>query len=74
MQKKIPKMFLDFQITAFEMVALNTHFYKEREYFSSGVNMVRNRVKISDTTKNNFFELILFRVTKECDKNTAVEI
>ena len=30
MQKKIRKMFFDFEITAFELVALDTRFYWER--------------------------------------------
>ena len=34
--------------------------FTEREYFSSGVNMLTNGLKISDTTKTEFFELILF--------------
>ena len=30
MQKKIQKMFFDLQIISFELVALNTRFYRER--------------------------------------------
>ena len=30
MQKKIEEIFLDFEVTAFELVALNTRFYWER--------------------------------------------
>ena len=32
----------------------------EREYVSSGVNILTNSLKISDTTKTEFFELKLF--------------
>ena len=41
---------------------------------SSGVNMLTNSVKISDTTKTNFSELISFQSDQKDDKNTAVEI
>ena len=34
---------------------------REREYLSSVVNMLRNSLKISDTTKTKFFELIFFQ-------------
>ena len=61
MQKKIEKRFFDLEIFAFELFALNTRFYWEtRQYFSSGVNMLTNSLKISDSTKTAFFELILF--------------
>ena len=30
MQKKIEKIFFDFEIIAFELVALNSRFYRER--------------------------------------------
>ena len=32
--------------------------FTEREYLSSGVNMLTNSLKIYDTTKREFFELI----------------
>ena len=52
MQKKIEKRFFDLEIFAFELFALNTRFYWEtRQYFSSGVNMLTNSLKISDATK-----------------------
>ena len=41
---------------------------------SSGVNMLTNSLKISDTTKTEFFELISFQSDQENDKNTAVQI
>ena len=34
--------------------------FTEGEYLSSGVNMVTNSLKISDTTKAEFFKVILF--------------
>ena len=61
MQQKIQKIFFDFQIIAFLLVALNTRFYWEREFFSSDVNMLKNRLNISDTTKKEFFDLIFFQ-------------
>ena len=36
--------------------------------------MLRKNLKISDTTKREFFELIFFRVIKESEINTAVQI
>ena len=57
MQEKIKKIFFDFEIAAFELVALNTRFYRER-YLSSCVSMLTNCAKISDTTKKEFLELI----------------
>ena len=57
MQKKNKQIFFDFQKIAFELVALNTRFYKEREYLPSGVNKLANSFESSDTAKTNFFEL-----------------
>ena len=34
---------------------------REREFFSSDVNMLKNRLNISDTTKKEFFDLIFFQ-------------
>ena len=33
MQKKIPQIFSDFEIIAFELVVLNSRFYWERVHF-----------------------------------------
>ena len=60
MQKKIQKIFFHLEIYAFELVALKTPL-TDREYLSSGVNMLTNSLKISDTTKREFFELIIFQ-------------
>ena len=60
MQKKIDKIIFDFEVIAFESVPLKTPF-TEREFLSSGVNMLTNNVKIEDTTKTEFFELIFFQ-------------
>ena len=35
--------------------------FTERQYISLGVNMLKNNLKISDTTKTEFFELISFQ-------------
>ena len=59
MQQKFQKIFFDFEITVFELVVLNTRFYWE-EYLSSCVIMLRNTLKIWDTTKREFLELIFF--------------
>ena len=65
MQKKIKKIFFDLDIIAFELLSLNTCFYCQREYWSSGVNMLTNSLKMSDTSKTEFFELILFQGAQE---------
>ena len=40
---------------------LSTLAFTEREYFSPAVSMLANRLKISDITKTDFFELIFFQ-------------
>ena len=68
MQKKIQKIFFDFDIIGFELVALDTCFYWER-ILSSGVNMLTNNLKISDITKTELFELISFQSDQKiCQK------
>ena len=57
MQQKIQQIFLDFEIFTFELVALVIAF-PEREYLSSGVNILTNKLKISDIAKTELFELI----------------
>ena len=59
MQKKIKKIFFNLEIIAFEVAALNTRFYWERK-LSAGINMSTNNLKIWDTTKREFLELISF--------------
>ena len=39
--------------------------FTEGEYLSSGVNMLTNSLKISDTTKTKFFEVILIQSDQE---------
>ena len=73
MQKKLEKIFFDFKIAATELVALNTCPYYQR-YFSSGVNMLTNSLKVTDTTKREFFELIFIQSDRKSHKNNAVEI
>ena len=48
MQKEVQKIFFDFEIIAFE--------FTKREYMSPCVNTLTNSLKISDTTKTEFFE------------------
>ena len=50
MEKKIEKIFWVLEQISFELMSLNTHFYGETEYLSSGGNTLRNRIKISVTT------------------------
>ena len=61
MQKQIQRIYFDLDVIAFHLVSLNTRFYWEREYLSSGVNMLTNNLKIIDTTKKEFSEIILFQ-------------
>ena len=56
-KKKIEKIFIYLEIIELELVALNTRYY-EKEYLSSCVSMLINNLKILDTTKKEFFELI----------------
>ena len=65
MQKKIQQIFFDFEIIAFELVALNNLAFTEREYLSSGLNLLTNRLKISETSKNEFLELTFFHSVKK---------
>ena len=58
------KIFLDFEIIAFELFTLATRFYWEKILFI-GVNMLTNSLKISDPTKREFFELIFFFSNQE---------
>ena len=51
MQKKTQKIFFDFEIIAFT----------EREYLSSGVNLLTKSLKILDSTKTEFLEVIIFQ-------------
>ena len=39
---------------------------------SSGVNMLKNSLKVSDTTKTEFFELIFFLIDQKIWKKTGV--
>ena len=64
MQQKIQKMFFALKIIAFELAALNTRFYSEKT-LSSGVNMLTNSLKISDTTKIKHLELTSFQNDKK---------
>ena len=70
--KKLRKFFFVFELIPFELVPLNTHFYREREYLSSGVHMLSKSLKISDTTKTKFFEQKLLQSDQNYVKTTAV--
>ena len=65
MQKKIQKIFSDFEINAFQLGSLKLAF-TDREYLPSGLNMLTNSHNIIDTTKAEFLELIFF----ESDQKT----
>ena len=41
----------------------------EREYVSSGVNILTNSLKISDTTKTEYFRLKFFHIDKKIWQN-----
>ena len=58
MQENIQKIFLDFEIISFELVALDTLFYWQRILVIECQYV--NSLNISDTTKMEYFELILF--------------
>ena len=58
MQQEIEKKFLLSYINAFELVALNTSFYRERILIIASQYL--NSLKISDTTKTDFFQLKIF--------------
>ena len=59
-QQKIQKIFLDFDIIAFELVVLDTRFYWERILVIE-CQYIHSSRKILDTTKTEFSELICFR-------------
>ena len=59
MQKQTEKIFSDFEIIAFELVPLEIRFYWER-ILVIGCQYV-NSLKISVTTKTEFFGLTFFQ-------------
>ena len=65
MQQKFEEIFFVFEIVAFELIAVETRFYWEREYLSSAVDMLTNSLKISDSSKTGAFELIFFQSEQE---------
>ena len=73
MKQKIEKFFLDFEIIAFELVALKTRFYWEKILVIE-CQYVNKQSQISDTTKTKFFELVLFQSHEKSHKTTAVQI
>ena len=73
MQKKIQKILLVFKIISLNSLRWTVTF-TESEYLSSGFNMLTNILKISDTTKTEFFHLKFFQSAQKHDKTTAVQI
>ena len=67
MQQKIQQLIFDFEIITFELLAFNTRFYRETILFIS-VNKLINSLKISDTTKTEFSELISFQSDQKMTK------
>ena len=67
MQKKIQKILLVFNIIALNSLRWALTF-TEGEYLSSGFNMLTNILKISDTTKTEFFHLKFFQSAQKHDK------
>ena len=59
-RKKFRKYFLIFSYLHLNWIRW-TFAFTEREYFSSGVNMLRNSLKIPDHTKTEFVDLVLFQ-------------
>ena len=60
MEEKTEKKIFKINLIAFELVALDTRFYWERTLAPSGVNMLTKSLKISDTTKTKFSEVVYF--------------
>ena len=60
MQWKIHKMYFVLEIKAFKVVRKS--IYSDEEYLSSGVDVLTNSLKISDITKEDFFQLNLSRI------------
>ena len=60
MQKKIEKIYFDFEIIAFELVPLNTGFYWEN-ILVIGCQYAKKSLKISFSPKKEFLEVILFQ-------------
>ena len=73
LQKKIQKILLVFKIISLNSLRWTVTF-TEREYLSSGCNMLANIPKISDTTKTKFFHLKFFQSAQKNGKTTAVQI
>ena len=74
MQKKIEKMFCNFEIIAIELVALNTLFYWERILFIRGQYVEKQSQEFQTLLKSNFSSSFSLRLIKNNNKSTAVEI
>ena len=73
MMKKIQKTFFGLEVIPFECLR-ETLAFTERQYISSGVNMLTKCLKISDTTKIEFLSWFSFWIIKKYDKNSAAQI
>ena len=51
-----------------------THGFTEREYLSSAVNTLTNSLKIIDTTKTEFLELIFLQSYEKILEKTVLQI
>ena len=74
MQKKIQKIFFDFEIIAFELVALNNRFYWERILVIGYQYVSKQSQDYEMLLKIKFWSWFSFRVIKKIDKKTAVLI
>ena len=72
MQKKIQKIFFDFEIIAFELVALNNRFDWERILVIGCQYVNKQSQDFEILLKQNFRSWFPFRVIKKLDKKTAV--
>ena len=69
MQRKLQKIFFDFEIIVFELVPLDSRF-TQREYLLLGVKILTNSLKISVSIKTEFFELIYCRANSSSISDT----
>ena len=70
MQQKAEKKFFDFEIIAFELVALDTRFYWENT--CDRVSVCQQIVlRFQILLKESLWSWFPFRAIKKCDKNSA---
>ena len=73
MQKKLIKHFLVLRWLHLNLLR-ETLAFTERQYFSLGLNMLSNRLKIWDTNKTELFVLVSFQNEQKYNKITALQI